>query len=300
MMFKNLCPSALGISGHQSEVIELALTYGFSGIELNIVEFASSARLRGMPYARRLIDSSKLRIGYFPFPFDWDTDDAEFQQNINKLAEYAQVAAEIGCTRTVAVAPPSADSRPYHENFEFHRRRLSDIGAALAPSGVRLALGFKAAEYLRKDKAFQFIHDFDALTLLVNMVGSPSIGLLVDTWDIALAGGTADSLRKLPPAQLVAVQVAEVPVDVAPADLNETSRLLPGDEKGRSQVVGMLAALQELGYNGPVTAKPSRAVFTSRKRDLVVKQTAEALEKAWRAAGVPVEPRRITTTAREY
>ena len=33
-MFKNLSPSALGISGHQSEIIELALTYGFAGMDL--------------------------------------------------------------------------------------------------------------------------------------------------------------------------------------------------------------------------------------------------------------------------
>ena len=58
-MFKNLNPSALGVSGHQSEILELALTYGFRGIDLNIVEFATRVKLRGMPYARRLIDSAR-------------------------------------------------------------------------------------------------------------------------------------------------------------------------------------------------------------------------------------------------
>ena len=299
MMFKNLSPSAIGISGHQSEIIEVALTYGFSGMDTDIVDMAAAARLKGMPYARRLLDSAKMRIGYFPFPFDWDTDDADFQANINKLAEYARVAAEIGCTRTTALIPPANDKRPYHEGFEFHRRRLSDIGAALAPYGVHLGVGFQSLESLRKDRAFQFIHDLDALSLLVNMVGSPSVGLLVDTWEIAATGGTADSIRKLPPAQLVAARVAEAPADVAAADLTDTSRLLPMDEKGRGQVAPMLAALQELGFNGPVTPKVSRSAFTSRKRDLVVKQAAEALDKAWRAANLPVEPRRFVASARD-
>ena len=54
-MFKNLNPLAIGVSGHQSEIIELALTYGFAGMDLNMAEFASRARLKGMPYAKRLI-----------------------------------------------------------------------------------------------------------------------------------------------------------------------------------------------------------------------------------------------------
>ena len=58
-MFKNLNPSALGISGHQSEIIELALTYGFTGLDVNMAEFAVRVRLKGMAYARRLIDSAQ-------------------------------------------------------------------------------------------------------------------------------------------------------------------------------------------------------------------------------------------------
>ena len=67
-MFKNLNPSYLGISGHQSEVIELALTYGFAGMELNIADFATRVRLKGLEYARRLIDSARIRIGTFSLP----------------------------------------------------------------------------------------------------------------------------------------------------------------------------------------------------------------------------------------
>ena len=123
-MFKNLNAPALGVSGHQSEIIELALTYGFQGMDVDIVEIANRAKVRGMPYARRLIHSAKIRIGTIPLPLEWDTDDDAFKAELEKLPEYAQVAAEIGCTRCVATIPPAGDKRPYHENFEFHRRRF--------------------------------------------------------------------------------------------------------------------------------------------------------------------------------
>ena len=43
-MFKNLSPSALGISGHESEIIELALTYGFRGVDLDIADLEAAVQ----------------------------------------------------------------------------------------------------------------------------------------------------------------------------------------------------------------------------------------------------------------
>lgn len=285
-MFKNLNTSALGVSGQQSEIIELALTYGFVGVDLNITEFATRARLKGLPYAKRLIESAKIRVGTFALPFDWDTDDDSFKNELKKLPEYANCAMELGCTRCTAVVAPANDSRPYHENFEFHRRRFHDICEVLQPAGVRLAVGFQACEYLRRNRAFQFIHDLDALTLLLNMVGAPNLGLLLDIWEVIACGSSLDVVRKLPANQIVAVQVAEMPADVPLAELDDKSRLLPGVENGRIDVAGFLKVVRELGYDGPVTLKPSRDVFQSRRREVIVKQASELLDTVLKAAGV--------------
>jgi sugar phosphate isomerase/epimerase len=294
-MFKNFNAAALGLSGHQSEIIELALTFGFTGIDLNMAEFATRARLKGMPYARRLLDSAKLRVGTFALPLEWDTDDESFQRELKKLPEYADCAAALGCTRCTALLAPAGNQRPYHENFEFHRHRFHDICMALKPAGISLAVGFQAAEHLRRNQTFQFIHDLDALTLLLNMVAASNLGLLLDIWELVAAGGSLETVRKMPPHQIVSVVVADMPAGVAVADLDEKSRLLPGGENPRIDVAAYLAVLRELGYDGPVTVKPSRTAFQSRRRDVVVKQTAEALDKVWRAAGLPPSPRPVLT-----
>jgi sugar phosphate isomerase/epimerase len=284
-MFKNLNPAAIGISGHQSEIIELALTYGFAGVDLNMAEFATRVRLKGMPYAKRLIESAKIRVGTFALPFDWDTDDDSFRKELKKLPEYANYAAELGCTRCTAVLAPAGDSRPYHENFEFHRHRFHDICEVLQPAGVRLAVGFQACEYLRHNRAFQFIHDIDALTLLLNMVAAPNLGLLLDIWEVIACGSSLDVVRKLPVSQIVAVQVAEMPAGVPLAELDDKSRLLPGVENGQIDVAGFLTVVREMGYDGPVTLKPSRGAFQSRRREVIIKQASESLDKVMRAAG---------------
>ncbi len=288
-MFKNLNARALGVSGHQSEVIELALTYGFHGFDVDIVQIAGRAKAKGMPYARRLIDSAKIRLGTFPLPLDWDTDDDLFKPELAKLPEYAQVAAEIGCTRCVATVQPAGDKRPYHENFEFHRHRFSDVCEALAPAGVRLGVGFRAAENLRRSQAFQFIHDLDALSLLINMIDAPNFGLLLDVWDLHVSGGTLESVRGLKAEKIVAVQLADVPDEGKPvAELTEKSRRLPVEEGGIG-LPAYLAALAELGYDGPVALKPDRSALAGMRRDRIVRTVGEAFDQLWKSAGLTAE-----------
>ncbi len=300
-MFKNLSPSALGVTGHQSEIIELVLTFGYDGLDLDVVDFATRAKLKGMPYACRLFESAKTRLGTFQLPLDWDVDDEPFNKELENLPEYAAAAAEAGCSRCVATLSPAGDRLPYHENFEFHRGRFEAICAALQPSDVRLGIGFQAAEYLRKNQTFQFIHDFDALTLLLNMVNAPNLGILLDIWDLFACGGTIETIRKIPVEQIVAVQIADMAADQHMDDLTEDSRLLPGAANSQINTPAVLEVLREMGYEGPVTVKPSRCVFTTRRRDLVVRQAAEALKRVWDPSFTPpvVEAPAAETPAKE-
>ncbi len=289
-MFKNLSASALGITGHQSEIIELALTYGFGGIDVNIQEFTTRVKDHGMPYARRLIDSAKLRVGRFQLPISWEEDDAAFEKDLDRLSAAAEAAAEVGCTRCLATVSPYSDGRPYHENFEFHRHRFTEICRRLEPAGVQLGLGFRAAENLRKGQAFQFIHDIDALSLLVNMVGASNVGILLDVWDLYVSGGSIENVRSMSGGQIVGVQLADLPAEEPLNSVTEADRLLPG-ATARIDAVALLETLKEKGYDGPVTVKVSRKAFSTSRRDEIVRQAGAALDEVWRAGGLPSEAR---------
>jgi sugar phosphate isomerase/epimerase len=148
-----------------------------------------------------------------------------------------------------------------------------------------LGVGFRAAEGLRGGRAFQFIHDLDALLLLLNMVGMPNVGLVIDVWDLWLSGGSLENIRAMSAQQIVAVQLADLPVDVPPAEVTDQHRLVPG-ATGKIDCAAVLAALAELGYDGPVTIKADRSAFAGARRDLVVKQAGEAMNRLWKAAGL--------------
>jgi sugar phosphate isomerase/epimerase len=285
-MYKNLNPDDLGISGRPSEVIELALSYGFKGIDLDLVDFSEQVKTHGLAHARRLIDSARLKVGGFRLPVAWEEDSTSYQQDVERLTTLAELAQQIGCTRTTTTIQPASDMRPYHENFEFHRRRLSEISAALAPFKISLGLEFLAPLALRQGRAFQFIQSFDALLLLLKTIAAPNIGVALDLWHWHVAGGTLDQIRTLRADQIITVCVADAePGSTAVSADEQRSRRLPG-ETGAIDAAAVLTALAELGYGGPVTPKPHKSRLAGLSRDKIVKQAGAALDQVWKAAGL--------------
>jgi sugar phosphate isomerase/epimerase len=284
-MFKNLSCEPLGISPSMSETIELALSNGFKGLDIDLADFGKQVESRGMAACRRLIDSAKLKIGGFRLPVDWDRDDAGFKQDLDKLAALARLAKELDCTRATTHLIPASDERPYYQNFETYRRRLSETAAVLAPHGVRLGVGFLAAPEHRRDKNFQFIAQFDQLQMLLTLVGNAAVGAMIDLWDLHVSGGSLDGLKKLSPQQVVSVRIADFPADVDLEAACEEHRLLPG-ESGAIDTCGVLVWLAESGYDGPVTPYPHPGQFSNLRRDEIGRKTGAALDKVWTGAGL--------------
>lgn len=297
-MYKNLNPTALGVTGHQSEIIELALSYGFQGIELAIAESVRAVKAQGVPYARRLLDSAGIRAGLFRLPVDLEAEDAVYQQELGRLTECGEVAVALDCTRCVALLPPASDRLPYHENFECYRRRLREICQTLDSSGIQLGIGFHAAEDLRRGKAHEFIHDLNALLLLVEMVGASNLGIVLDVWDLYVSAGNLEAVDDLSAQQIVAVNLADLPDDVAVGEVKAAARLLPGTT-GRIDSARVLATLAEKGYDGPVTPKPARVTMGNAKRQGLVREAGAAMAKLWQAAGLPADNKRSPLVTRQ-
>jgi sugar phosphate isomerase/epimerase len=284
-MFKNLSTEGIGVSGRQSEIIELALSFGFKGIDLDLIDFQQQVKAHGLPHSRRLLDSARLKIGTFRLPLVWDDSDETYQQSVRELPALLQLATDIGAKRAVTTIAPANDARPYHENFEFHRRRLAEIGGLLAPAGMRLGIEFVAPAAARKNRAFQFIHTFDAVVTLVNMIRAPNVGAVVDPWQIHAAGSSLDDVRKLSADRIVAAYLSDAPPDADPAALTEADRLLPG-ETGKIDSAAILTTLVEIGFDGPISPRAHRDRLAGMRREQIVKLAGERVDQAWKAAGL--------------
>ncbi len=285
-MFRNLSTDALGFWAPQNEQIELALSFGFKSIEIDIVDFAEQVQSRGADKARRLIDSAKIKIGAFRLPVDLEADDATYGQKTQPLANWAALAGQIGCTRALVSVAPASDLRPLHENFELHRARLAEIATALAAQKIKLGVQFSALPHLREGKAHEFVKDFDTLVKLVTAVARENVGLVVDVWQMHAAGSGIDAVRSLPAERIVYVKIADAPADVPRDQLKEEHRLLPG-AGGAIDLVGLVTLLNSMKYAGPITPVLHFGQFHGRRRDQAIRQIALAMDDVWRGAGLP-------------
>lgn len=284
-MYKNLNVEGLGVSGRQGELIELTLTHGFLGFDFDLVDLVKKSQAQGPEQAKRLLTSAKIKIGGFELPVRWRGDEAEYRADLAELPAVTEAAATLGATRCYTTVLPANDDFPYHENFELHRKRLSEMAELLAPRGIHLGLGFLATASHREGRTFQFIHQPEALLLLLQTIHAPNVGLALDTWHWFVGGGTLDQIRELPVQQLVTVRLADLPADVEVAEATDSQRVLPGEGQGIDQAA-LIAHLASIEYDGPITAYPHPNCFTGLKRDAVAQKTSAALDALWTAAGV--------------
>jgi sugar phosphate isomerase/epimerase len=284
-MYRSLSTLALGVSGRQSELIELALTYGFRSLDLDFADIIKRARARDIESATRLIRSAKIRLATFALPIDWRGDDTSFQSALVDLKECAEIAQSLEAEGCIAAVLPGGSDLPYHENFEFHRRRFAEIGSTLQPFGIRLGLAFLAAPSHRDGETYPFIYQAETMLTLIKTIGHPNVGLALDTWNWHVGGGAQDQLAELQASQIVDVRLANVPLDADLTKIREEERELPHQE-GQVDCAGILRQVAQLGYEGPVAVFPHASRFTGMTRDAIVQQACAAFDETFQAAGL--------------
>lgn len=285
-MYRSLDPAALGISGRQSEIIELALTFGYRGLVLDFPELLKRSEENGVEQATRFLSSAQLKIGGFELPDTWREDETTFKSSLGMIAASANAASAAGVSICRGTVRPGTDYYPYHENFEIHRQRLGEIAGVLAPHNVRLALDFLVAPVHRKGCEFQFIADAEAMVLLIKSIGDPNVGLALDSWNWHFGGGTTDLIQSLGAKLVFTFSIADATPETTSLDeLTDEQRVMPYDE-GIVEIVPMLEVLRDANFAGPVTLEPHPNCFTGMKRDAIIKECRSVYDRLWAAAGL--------------
>ena len=284
-MFPNFSPGPLGINVPFNEAVQLAVRYGYGGLDVSIAELQQIAASQGVDAIGEQMAGNGLKFGIWTFPFPYRDDEDSWRQGLAELPARAELARSLGANRTSTYIAPADDNRNWEENYEFHLARLQPVARILADHGIRFGLEWVGPKTLRDEKKYDFIHTMEGARQLGADLGTGEVGLLVDIFHLYTSHTNVSEVRNLSNAQVVNVHVNDAVAGRTADEQIDFERMLPA-ETGLTDIAGFLQALDAIGYDGPVTVEP----FNQRIRDLppadAAREAAESLQKSWQLAGL--------------
>ena len=238
-----------------------------------------AARCRDLGLAIDLFQPLRDVVGVSP---------ALFPDRLRFAEAKFEVMERLGATRTLLCSAVHPEASP---DLDLAAEQLATVGRRAADHGFTLA--FEALAWgtciNRLQEAWQ----------VVDTAGMPEVGLAVDTFHLLARGDDATALAGIPGDRMEYLQVADAPYKAM--DVLEWSRhhrCFPG--QGSLDVVGIVAAVVEAGYRGPLSLE----VFNDIVREAEPHETArdamrsllfleEQLRRHWdgdRTGGSPSSP----------
>ena len=278
-MYKILSSRGLGVGGKQNELIELALTYGFDGVEVDMADLVGRHDTLGKQFACQFLQSAKIDMSSFKLPVAIGGTDEQFNDSITKLDTILDLAQTLNAKCCYVEIGSENENYAFQESFEKHTTRLQMIAEKFASTSIKIGLALSASSAKPADGNFKFIQTADEMLPLVKAVGQPNVGLCLDAWEWAVGGGTVEQLANAG----IATVVTEVRLaDVAPgADLAEIKRsdrtALPASEAD-SFSFGLSKAILASGANLPFSVSTDLSTFANAPRGKVVDSISKQLD----------------------
>lgn len=289
-MYKNFSPAALGITGRQSELIELALTYGFRGFDIDMADMRRRALRTTPEEAYKYLRATDLQIDGFDLDIDLDADDDVYKNQLAALHPTADLATQWKASQGFVKVPPATDRAAYPEYFEVMRARLTQIAEVLGARKLRLGVSFDGTRGAGEGKQFPFINNAEGLIALVKALPAENVGLLVDSFHWLVSGGTLDQLASVSPSKIIAVRLGSLAQGVSAAEAKEADRVLPVLE-GPLSHVALVLRLKGMGYEGPIGPSASGLQYKDETREFIVSSGQEIIDSILTQAGITVPPR---------
>ena len=281
-MFPNLCPGAASIRPRDvGDAVRIAREFGFRGVDIDIED----PERYGVERTRSVLAESGMRLGGWVLPVDIGGGDERFSADLGELPRWASFLSDLGCNVFIAFMMSGSNEFNYEDNFERMRGRFSEIGLILRDHGCVFGIEFLGPKTIRSGLRYEFIHDLPGMVELIDAVDTGNMGVLLDSWHWYTSGGDLDQVRALRPERVVYVHINDAPRGV-PLDMHVDNKRAMPMETGVIDLPGFLGALEDIGYEGPVTPEPFNDGLKQMPPREAARVTAASVRKAWEAAGL--------------
>ena len=274
-----LTPGSIGVSvKSQRELNDLAYRHGFESVEPRGAEFAtmSSEQLED---TLADLTTKKLVWAAAGLPVDFRKDETLFREGLVGLPTIAAALKKVGVTRMGTWLMPSHGELTYRKNFDQHVSRLREVAKILGGHGLNLGLEYVGTQTLLVGQRYPFLHTFAETRELISEIGTGNVGHILDSWHWWTAGDTVEELLTLKNQDIVSVDLNDAPTGLEKEAQMDNARELPA-ATGVIEVAPFLAALREIGYDGPVRAEPFNKILNALENDAACAATISAMRKA--------------------
>ena len=277
--YKNLGHGHIGVKANQRQALEYAVKYGFDSITPSLGEFENKSVSEIRAWVQTMKEKG-IRYGASGLPIQFRGDEDRFQRDLARLPKQASVLKQLGVERMATWIPPGHRELTYLQNFEQHRRRLREVAKVLEDNGIQLGLEFIGPRTSRARSRFPFICTQHGMMELVDAIGTPNVGLLLDSWHWYTSHGTVDELLQLSRKDVIHVHVNDAPAGIPVDEQIDNRRKLPATT-GVIDMKGFINALLKIGYDGPVECEPFDQELRSMDDDAALQKTIESLNRLW-------------------
>ncbi len=270
----------LGFHATFPESVELATKYSFEGLDPDLA-YLTSLDDGGL---HRLLDDLQkrnLRFGAAGLPVEFRKDAETFSADLKKLPAAAAVLQRAGILRVSTWIMPCSEDLTYLQNFRQHAERLRLCAQVLADHGQELGLEYVAPRTLWRSQKHPFIHTMSEMKELLVAIGTDNLGIQLDSWHWFNAQETQQDILTLRGQDVITVDLNDAPAGLTLDQYKDGSRELPA-ATGVIPVKEFLAALIQIGYDGPIQAEPFNAALRALPIDQACAKTSAAMKKAFR------------------
>ncbi len=272
MQYKILNSGGLGVGGRQNELIELALTHKYDGVEIDMNDLVGRHDTLGKEFACQFLQSARIDLGTFDLPIDFGAADADYAKQCERLDTIIDLAQTLGTHQAVVRIAPKSKDLAFQENFEKHSSRISEVADKFKAAEMRLGLFLQASKVAKATGDFKFIQTAEEIATLAKTIGHSNVGLCIDAYEWCVGDGALDQLSDVDVNQTITeVRFADLAATADKANLGSSDLLLPGDGED-SFSVKLANLLIEKGYQGPIAVATNVASYTDGNRHRTVEK----------------------------
>lgn len=232
--------ATVSLSGVLEEKLEAIAAAGFDGVEIFDNDLVASPR-PPQEIARRCADLGLTVDLFQPLRDVEGVDPGRFPAVLHRVRRKLEVATALGARTMLACsnALPDAVDDP-----DLSAEQLHAVGELAASFGVTVA--YEALAWGRH------VDRLGQAWAAVVRTGHPAITLAVDTFHMLARGDDGSALAGIPGDRIGFLQVADAPLlDMNVLEWSRHFRCFPG--QGTLDVAGVVAAVLEAGYRGPLS-----------------------------------------------